>query len=102
MPTGGPGGSSGVTKSDFKNGLKTVKEELQTDFTNALNDTCNKIGRDFESLEDKLDTFMESLRKEHLDLKEDMNVLQADMKAVLRQLDVKEKRLDNLEGVSGT
>ncbi len=63
-----------------------------------FNSAMEKIGRDFESLEDKLDGFMQSSRKEHLELKKDMHDLRGDMKEVLRQLNVKERRLDKLEG----
>ena len=99
-----------------------TKEELKFE----LDGVCNRIGRDFENLESKLDTFMESSREEHLklqndvnglmadvcglktdvcelktdvrELKTDMHGLRGDMKEVLRQLDVKERRLDKLEG----
>ena len=45
--------------------MVSVENVTRAELKDAVDTVCEKIGRDFEGLEDKLDTFMESSREEH-------------------------------------
>lgn len=62
-----------------------------------FNSAMEKIGRDFNSLEHKLDHYRSESSREHKAMESRFDNLESDMKEVLRRLDVKEVRMDKME-----